>query len=92
MGTFFGLLETLAGWLVAKGIPYDQAQAYLGPLFVSLAGVANDSHGKSFDALRIGFSTAGGLNEQVHREFSSVGSDALTAALEGVLTRIEGRT
>jgi pyrroline-5-carboxylate reductase len=90
MGTYFGLLETSARWLEAKGMPYDQASAYLKRLFAGLSEATGASPAQSFEAMRRDFSTKGGLNEQVFTEFdASGGTKALTQALESVLERIQ---
>ncbi|MBL0373559.1 NAD(P)-binding domain-containing protein [Rhizobium sp. KVB221] len=91
MGTYFGILETTARWLEQKGMAYDQAKAYLAPLFVSLSEAASKPGSPTFEQLRLEYSTSGGLNEQVHEDFSRGGSEALTTALNKVLARIEGR-
>ncbi|MEK1853453.1 MAG: pyrroline-5-carboxylate reductase [Phyllobacterium sp.] len=90
MGTYFGLLETSARWLEAKGMPYDQASTYLKQLFTGLSEATGASPAQSFDAMRWDFSTKGGLNEQVFTEFEAKGgTKALTQALESVLERIQ---
>jgi pyrroline-5-carboxylate reductase len=91
MGTFFGILEVSGRWLEEHGMPYDQAKAYLAPLFGSLADTAARPQHPSFEQLRVEFSTRGGLNEQVFVDFAARGgSAALTEALDGVLARVRG--
>ena len=90
MGTYFGLQETSARWLEAKGMPYDQARVYLNQLFAGLSEAASASPAASFEAMRWDFSTQGGLNEQVFTEFEAGGgTKALTQGLEAVLERIQ---
>ncbi|OLP58110.1 pyrroline-5-carboxylate reductase [Xaviernesmea oryzae] len=89
MGTYFGMMEHLTGWLTEKGMAQEKARAYLAPLFASLAQTASQSD-LPLDELRAEFSTRGGLNEQVFRDFEQKGGTAaLTAAMDRVLTRIE---
>jgi pyrroline-5-carboxylate reductase len=91
MGSFFGVLEISSRWLEARGMPYDQAKSYLGPLFASLADTAARPQHPSFEQLRTEFSTRGGLNEQVFVDFAAKGGEkALTEALDGVLARVRG--
>ncbi len=90
MATYFGLLETSARWLEAEGMSYDQASMYLKQLFGALSHVTDTSREQSFEAMASEFSTKGGLNEQVFREFiENGGTKALTLALDSVLKRIE---
>ncbi|MFW3895097.1 pyrroline-5-carboxylate reductase [Pseudomonas bharatica] len=91
MGTYFGVLELVASWLEAKGMSSAKAQSYLKPLFASLGNFARESAGVGFTGLRGEFSTKGGLNEQVFRDFENQGGGAaLLAALDNVLNKIEG--
>jgi pyrroline-5-carboxylate reductase len=90
MATYFGLVETGVSWAVAQGLPHGDARAFLSALFANLGEVLRTSP-LSLDSLRIGHSTAGGLNEQVHAVFAREGGNAaLDAALTAVLRRITG--
>ncbi|MES0101088.1 pyrroline-5-carboxylate reductase [Mesorhizobium sp. M0019] len=85
MGTYFGVAETCAEWLCSTGVRYDKAKAYLAPFFYGLADSALRAPEKSFEDLRIGHTTVGGLNEQLFRRFDEAGgTKALTTALEAV--------
>lgn len=89
MATYFGLLETAANWLSGQGISAPDSDAYLRGLFANL-GNSLAASPLSLDALRIGHSTAGGLNEQLHRVFEAEGGGAaLEAGLASVLARIK---
>lgn len=91
MGTYFGLLDTITRWLEKQGVPYEQGGAYMGQLFASLGPAAGDTGGKKFSELRDSYSTKGGLNEQVHRDFERDGANAaLEKALDSVFKRIAG--
>lgn len=97
MGSYFGVMDHVVGWLKDKGLPETSARAYLAPLFVSLSGVAAAESGRSLEALRHEYSTKGGLNEQMFSRFCAEGGTAaLTTALESVLERVRrassGRT
>lgn len=91
MGSTFGILETVQGWLQGQGLPEAAARAYLGGLASCLGTVAETSP-KGFATLRQEYSTKGGLNEQVFRVFQEMGGTrALTGGLDSVLTRVTGR-
>jgi pyrroline-5-carboxylate reductase len=88
MGSYFGILERASDWLAAKGMAREKARDVLLPLFGSLAKFADAAPAMDFTALRHHFSTKGGLNEQVFRDFEAAGgSRALTSALDRVLER-----
>ncbi|MBB4537183.1 pyrroline-5-carboxylate reductase [Rhizobium etli] len=93
MSTYFGIMETTAVWLEKSGLERPKANAYIAPLFASLAQKANNPGTEPFSALSREFATKGGLNEQVLSDVDKKGGlAALTAALDGVLARIEGRS
>ena len=90
MGSYFGILEVAAGWLVERGLPEAAAKDYMAGLFANLGLVAEGS-GKPFSALREEYSTRGGLNEQLFRVFGEEGGvEALRSALDRVLVRVKG--
>ncbi len=92
MSTYFGVMQFTTTWLEKSGLENAKALAYVAPLFASLAQTANKPGVVSFGSLSREFATKGGLNEQVLANFEKNGGrDALTAALDGVLARIEGR-
>ncbi|MBX5088018.1 pyrroline-5-carboxylate reductase [Rhizobium lentis] len=93
MSTYFGIMETLAGWLEKNGLERAKGHAYIAPLFASLAQKASGPSAEPFSTLSREFATKGGLNEQVLSDVDRKGGmAALAAALDGVLARIEGRT
>lgn len=90
MGLYFGLSETVTQWLCAQGSDYQDARAYLAGTFQALANTATQASDQSFDTLRVGHSTPGGLNEQMHRVFvENGGSIAIEAACDSVAQRIQ---
>mgnify|MGYP000241440822 FL=1 len=90
MGTYFGVLETAAGWLAAQGCPEEGAQAYLTGVFSGLAQSAEADTGSSFSVLRESHSTPGGLNEQMFQVFDSAGgSKALAGGLDSIIARLQ---
>ncbi|MBX5186192.1 NAD(P)-binding domain-containing protein [Rhizobium sp. NZLR5] len=92
MSTYFGIMESVAGWLEKSGLERAKGQAYIAPLFAGLAQKASGAGAEPFSALSREFATRGGLNEQVLSDFDKKGGvAALTAALDGVLARIEGK-
>lgn len=89
MGTYFGILEAGTKWLENKGLSYDSGRAYLVQMFGALTETAAQSPDRSFDDIRLEFSTKGGLNEQVYTNFAADGGvKALSNALDGVFNRI----
>lgn len=91
MGTYFGTLETVAGWLQGRGVAPTVARAYLDALHQGLAQTLLASGDRDLASLRHEFSTRGGINEQLFREYEMAGgTKALLAALESVRERIEG--
>jgi pyrroline-5-carboxylate reductase len=91
MASFYAVLETQAQWLVAQGIDYNSARAYLAGYSVGLAHETTNSD-KPFSALVRDSMTPGGINEQLHGELSGKGAYAYySEALDNVLRRVEGR-
>ncbi|MBX5154230.1 NAD(P)-binding domain-containing protein [Rhizobium lentis] len=92
MSTYFGIMETVGVWLETSGLERAKANAYIAPLFASLAQKASGPGAEPFSTLSREFATRGGLNEQVLTDFEKKGGiAALIEALDGVLARIEGR-
>ena len=91
MSTYFGIMELATDWLTAQGLDRAKGQAYIAPLFASLAQRALRPDVTSFATLSTEFATTGGLNEQVLSDFETKGGrEALAMALQRVLARIEG--
>lgn len=89
MGSFFGIMDHVVGWLKEGGLPQDVARAYLAQHFYSLSLVALRNPSVPLKDLRREYSTSGGLNEQMFAVFGRNGGlDALTLALDGVLERL----
>lgn len=92
MGSYFGIMDHVVGWLREKGLPSENARAYLAPLFASLSATALNAPSLPLEDLRREYSTKGGLNEQMFARFREHGgTDALTEALESVLDRVRKR-
>ena len=90
MGSYFGLLETAWGWLVAQGLPETDAALYLRGLFGSLGDVLREKPA-SFAQLRVDHSTKGGLNEMIFQRFvQGGGGAAMEAALTAAFKRVQG--
>lgn len=88
MGTYFGFQEIVAGWIVAQGGQPDEVRGFLANVFAALSLTAEGSE-ESFEALREGHSTPGGLNEQMFRVFCDQGGrEALMSAMDQVAARI----
>ena len=92
MGTYFGLLDVIARWMMAKGMLNEHARDFLAHLFAGLSETACTSPERSFEELRRAYSTKGGLNEQVFDLFISYGgAAAITAGLEAAFSRLAPR-
>jgi len=92
MGSYFGIMDHVVGWMQAKGLSSESARTYLAQHFLSLSTVSMDHPSMSLEDLRREYSTKGGLNEQMFAEFCKGGGlDALSDALDAVLTRIQTR-
>ncbi|MGO7726297.1 pyrroline-5-carboxylate reductase, partial [Rhizobium ruizarguesonis] len=87
-----GIMEQVAVWLERSGLEKAKGQAYISPLFASLAQKANSPCNEPFSALSREFATKGGLNEQVFSDIEKRcdsgirridGGDALPACDEG---------
>ncbi|PPJ49258.1 pyrroline-5-carboxylate reductase [Rhizobium sp. KAs_5_22] len=90
MGSYFGIMDHVVGWMQSKGMLQETARAYLTQHFVSLSTVAFRNPSISLEHLRHEYSTKGGLNESMFAEFNKGGGlDALALALEVVLARIQ---
>lgn len=90
MASYFGILQSATDWAVSQGMRRDDARAYLSGLFLNLGHVAVENPA-DLATLRHDHSTAGGLNEQVFRDFYAAGGTrALEQALDTILARIKG--
>lgn len=93
MGTFFGILESIARWMESRGMEYGTARAFVPALSGGLSQVARSSPSKSLEELRSEFSTSGGLNEKVFDIFRSHGGpQALTDGLDAVVAWLAARS
>ncbi len=92
MGSYFGMLEGISGWLSQRGIPEDRAQSYVGAIYHALGATAEAQSSEGFARLSVEYSTAGGLNEQAWRELKAAGwSGLVSEALDLIHDRIGGR-
>ena len=90
MATYFGLVGTAVDWATTQGLSAAAARAFMASLFGNLGDVLRQD-ARPLDDLRIAYSTAGGLNEQVHAAFlAGGGPQALTEGLTAALHRIRG--
>lgn len=91
MASFYAVLDTQAAWLVAQGIDYDSARAYLAGYCTGLAHETSMSDKPFYELVRDSM-TPGGINEQLHGELYGNGAYAsYSEALDNVLRRIAGR-
>jgi pyrroline-5-carboxylate reductase len=91
VAAYFGHLGTIAGWLVAHGVPALEARRYVAATFAALSDELT-SPGSDFPALAQVHATPGGLNEQFARSLDEAGvPDAVRAGLDAVLARTAPR-
>lgn len=91
MASFYAVLETQAQWLVAQGIGYGSARAFLAGYSVGLAHETTYGE-KPFSTLVQESMTPGGINEQLHHELLDGGAYShYSTALDKVLQRVEGK-
>jgi pyrroline-5-carboxylate reductase len=89
MGSYFGIMDAVAGWLAGQGLSREASDAYIRQLFSGLDHAARSRPSASFGELVDEHSTKGGLNEQVLSDLrASGGIAALQGALDRVLARI----
>jgi pyrroline-5-carboxylate reductase len=92
MGSYFGWLNAIAGWLSRQNLADEQIRPYLAAMFAALGVTAAERAGEGFDRLIAEHSTPGGLNEQAYRELKAAGWTSLIAqALDLVHARVLGR-
>ncbi|MEY4696390.1 MAG: hypothetical protein RIT14_818 [Pseudomonadota bacterium] len=90
MATYFGLVDTAAGWAAQQGLPRAAAERYLRNLFGNLGDVLRRHPDLPLPVLREEHSTRGGLNEMAHLRFEAEGgAAALRAAMAAVKARID---
>lgn len=88
-GLFFGLLDVIADEVVAASGDPQNVRKLIASLFFVLGQKAQASD-LSFDQLRQGHSTLGGLHEALYRTFiQQNGGTALKAAMKDTLERIK---
>jgi len=88
MGAYFGLMNSITGWLTEQGVDPANARGFVAAVFHGLAASALERSNESFEKLVVDHSTAGGLNEQAYRELVAAG---WTERIHDVLTLIHER-
>jgi pyrroline-5-carboxylate reductase len=92
MGSYFGFLNEIAGWLSRQNLEDAQIRPYLAAVFEALGVTAAERAEEGFDRLIVEHSTPGGLNEQAYRELKAAGwTSLISQALDLVHARVLGR-
>jgi pyrroline-5-carboxylate reductase len=92
MGSYFGLLDEIAGWLSRQNLPDTQVRPYVASMFNALAVTAMEQAKGGFDKLIVEHSTPGGLNEQAYRELQAAGwTSLISQALDLIHARVLGK-
>ena len=91
MGQFYAQQRATQQWLQGQGIDAESAAKWTGAVFHCISYDSAKAGAHTFNEL-VEEQTAGGINEQVVREFTEGGVyDALSDSLDGILARVEGR-
>ena len=92
MGSYFGWLDEIAGWLARHDLQETQVRAFVAAMFEALAVTGAERSSAGFDQLIVEHSTPGGLNEQAYRELKAAGwTSLISQALDLVHARILGQ-
>ena len=92
MGHFYKQLETVEAWLVAQGIPPQQAAEAVAAYFTTFHSASSRQPAPGLFTELVEEQTPGGMNEQVIREVGEAGGyAAIESALDGVLARALGK-
>jgi pyrroline-5-carboxylate reductase len=92
MGSYFGLLDEIAGWLARQNLPDAQVRPFVAAMFEALAATGVERSREGFDRLVVEHSTPGGLNEQAYRELQAAGWTRLVSqALDLLHARVLGK-
>lgn len=91
MGSYFGLLQHIVGWMEQQGVDSLVARRYVTQILLGLAFAGKDSSHQDMSHMRQEYSTRGGLNEQFYTVLEQAGVlKAVTLALDTIQTRIRG--
>ena len=92
MGHFYKQLETVEAWLVAQGIPPQQAAEAVAAYFTTFHSASSRNPEPGLFTELVEEQTPGGMNEQVIREVGDAGGyAAIESALDSVLARALGK-
>jgi pyrroline-5-carboxylate reductase len=92
MGSYFGWLDEIAGWLARQNLEETQVRTYVAALFEAISVTGAERAGDGFERLVVEHSTPGGLNEQAYRELKAAGWTGLVSqTLDLIHARILGR-
>jgi pyrroline-5-carboxylate reductase len=92
MGSYFGMLDEIAGWLTRQKLEEAQIRPFVSAMFEALAVTAAERSSEGFDRLVVEHSTPGGLNEQAYRELQAAGwTGLISQALDLIHARVLGR-
>jgi pyrroline-5-carboxylate reductase len=92
MGSYFGLLEGISGWLTGRVEDTRQVDDFVGAMFHALGRSAEARAAEGFGQLVVAHSTPKGLNEQAWRELKGAGwASVVGEVLDLVHARIQRR-
>jgi pyrroline-5-carboxylate reductase len=92
MGSYFGWLDEIAGWLARQDLEETQVRTYVAAMFEAISVTCAERSREGFERLVADHSTPGGLNEQAYRELKAAGWTGLVSqTLDLIHARIRGR-
>jgi len=91
VAAYFAYADSIASWLVRRGVPALTARDYISRVLPSLAEEALQMPNDSFRAMARAHATPGGLNEQIFNYLEARGLfSGVSDALDQVMQRMTG--
>lgn len=89
VASYFAFADSVATWLVGRGLPRMAARNYVASILPSLHDEAEQQPDLGFRSMAVAHATPGGLNEQILKQLEAHGVfDTMTDALDQVMLRV----
>lgn len=89
VASYFAFADSLASWLIARGLPPMRARDYVSRMLPSLQDEAAHAPELSFRAMAAAHATLGGLNEQMLKHLETEGVfDTINEAMDQLMLRV----
>ena len=89
VASYFAFADSVATWLVRRGLPAMAARNYVASILPSLHDEAGHKPDLGFRSMAVAHATPGGLNEQILKHLEAHGVfDTITDALDQVMLRV----